>query len=295
MAFASTRQHVHAPLNREAAYALLSQHGPLIGLGWRDIHEKAPLLANDIAGTIHGCCQIAGNALRQCASPDPSAVHAVAGILGLSDGDAARHFADVQARLAGMSDFLHSLLHAPDMLALTRMDDPECSAYITHFGVLNVNAGTFFKLSRAVQTKILIHASTHAGAGADDFITLPNMPPESRFADDYAETAHLLFSDKDFIGTLSRPEKVGIREAPFVCAMHADNVAHAIRRFKADPAARVALLLHNADTLTLLARVLSEIQDQREATGAHLPLRPRHAEGIAQFYRLAARREHLAR
>ncbi len=262
------------------------------GVSIDSILDNPEPYAQSISNALDRAAQTVEAALTQCIIGDPAAEDAIAGIFGLSVSDVGRYLPALLDRFTKIGDALRiGLRYRPDRLALTPMHRGPCATFSPHRSIVKLNTDTFFDRSERQQAHILIHVAAHAVAGADDYFLLPEGRHafDSRFDDDYAESAHRLFAHPRFNGASTLRARTRICEDRFLRKMGKPCLADAIETFKSNAVAKMALLLENADTLTLTLRVLSEIQAWRETPGADTRPRERPAEGLTRFYLKQAR------
>lgn len=257
------------------------------GIGIRNIYLNQRPAAQRISNARDRASETVDAALAQCSDLDPTARHAIAGIFGTLDRDVDQYLPALLRKLTAIGSFLRfHLRYTPKSFAVTFMPGGPCATFCPRRDVVKLNADAFFDRSEREQADVLVHVAMHARAGADDYFSLPTgrHDIESRFADDYAESTQLLLSHPGFGGSPTLEARVRIHRDNVVRRLRAPSLARAFHAFKSDTGARLDLLLHNADTLALVVRVLSDIQAAREREGPDATLPPRRAENHAAFY-----------
>lgn len=252
-----------------------------------DIVADPQPFAQTISNALARASDIVTAALSQGTHLDPAARHTIAGIFGTPDDDVDTYLPALCEKLMEMDGFLHyRLRRQPNAIAATSMQDGPCATYSPEHDLVKLNADSFFSRSLSEQADVLIRMAAVGRASADDYFLLPERRHDiaSRFDDDYAESTHRLLSHPSYMSASTLHARVRICEDNFIRKLQAPNLAAAVKTFKFNARARIALLLENTQTLALVARVLSETQTMRENRGADVALPPRPAEAHADYY-----------
>jgi len=262
----------------------VSVHGRV---GISDIVADPQPFAQTISNALARASDIVAAALAQGTHPDPAARQAIAAIFGTPDDDVTTYLPTLCKKLMEMDGFLHyRLRRQPNSIAATSMQGGPCATYSPEYDLVKLNADAFFSRSLSEQADVLIRMAAVGRASADDYFLLPERRHdiESRFDDDYAESTHRLLSHPSYMSASTLYARVRICEDNFVRKLQAPHLAAAVRIFKSDAQARIALLLENTETLALIARVLSETQTMRENRRADTPLPARPAAAHTNYY-----------